>query len=636
MTAPHLFSAGATGTQAHLRILQTTDLHAHVYPFDYYQDHEVDTAGLARTAALIASARAEVANSILLDNGDLLHGSALGDYMAYDRGLRDGDLHPVIAAMNALRFDAANVGNHEFNFGLPFLMAALGRAAFPVISANALTQVGADARRDARLLPPYVILDRMIRDGRGVRHPIRIGVLGLLPPQIVTWDEGLLRGRIQSRCMVQTAAALIPEIREAGADIVVVLAHTGIGAVAYREGMENAAQPLARLPGVDALITGHTHMVFPSPQFSGVDTFDLQRGRISGTPAVMAGFWGSHLGLIDLVLDRDGGRWRVLDSQSMARPIAVQGRDGDAIGLVRSVPAVTRAARGGHEATLDYMRSAVGETQVPLHSYFAVIKDCPSVQIICQAQARFVAQQLAGTEHGALPLLSAAAPFKVGGWAGPQNYTHIPVGPLYQRNLADLYCFPNTISALRLTGADVVEWLERSASAFCQVTLGVQDQVLLNDGFPSYNFDVIAGLTYEIDPTKPARYSVTGQLVDARQGRIRNLCHAGQPIDVTAEFILATNNYRASTQGALNTAGTIREVFSATSTIRNILLNEVSQASPLALKPVANWRFVAMPDTSFVFETSPLAAAFLPELQGVRVDHVMNCPNGFGRYRLWG
>jgi 2',3'-cyclic-nucleotide 2'-phosphodiesterase/3'-nucleotidase len=636
LTAPHLFSTAARGTQAHLRLIQTTDLHAQVFPFDYYQDRAVDTLGLARTAALIAAARAEVANSLLLDNGDVLQGSALGDYVAYDRGLRDGDLHPMIAAMNALRFDAMNLGNHDFNFGLPFLMAALGRAGFPVISANAVTRLGADVRRDARLLPPYVLLDRMIRDGSGVRRPIRIGVLGLLPPQIVTWDEGLLRGRIQSRDMVDVAAALIPEMREAGADVVVVLAHTGIGAAAHYDGMENAAQPLARLPGVDALITGHTHMVFPSPYFAGEAALDVKRGRIWGVPAVMAGFWGSHLGIIDLLLDRDGGHWRVLDNQAMARPIAVQGCSGASIPLVTSVPKVTRAARAGHEATLDYMRFAVGETLTPLHSYFAMVADCASVQIICQAQARFVAQKLAKTEHADLPLLSAAAPFKAGGWAGPDNYTNIAKGPIYQRNLADLYCFPNTIVALRLTGADVVEWLERSAAAFAQVTLGGHDQPLMDDAFPSYNFDVIAGLTYEIDPTKPARYSVTGQVVDAKAARIRNLCHDGKPVEMDANFILATNNYRANTQGALNTAGSIQEVFAAPTTLRNILLNEVTRASPLALKPMANWRFAPMPDTSFMFETSPRAQAFLPDVRGVRVEHVVDCPGGFSTYRLWG
>jgi 2',3'-cyclic-nucleotide 2'-phosphodiesterase/3'-nucleotidase len=488
------------------------------------------------------------------------------------------------------------------------------------------------------LLPPYVLLDRNMRDGAGRMHPIRIGVLGLLPPQIVTWDESQLRGAIKSRDMVETAAALIPEMKEAGADIVVVLAHTGIGAAEHHDGMENAARPLARLPGVDALVTGHTHMLFPSPQFDGIAGLDINRGTVDGTPTAMAGFWGSHLGVIDLKLQREGGRWTVLDGQAQVLPVMAQigSKIGSRAQLVTPVQSVLKAAQKQHEAALDYMRFPVGSTLRPLHSYFALIRSCASAQLICRAQSRFVAGRLAGTEHAALPLLSAAAPFKVGGWAGPGNYTDIPAGPMYQRSVADLYCFPNTICAVRLRGADIFEWLERSAAAFHQVVLGQQDQPLLDDDFPSYNFDIILGLTYEIDPTQPARYSAAGELHDPAARRIRNLCFQGQPIDPDAEFVVATNNYRASTHSALSLADSARMVFEDSVTIRNILLNEIATTSPLAFETEENWRFAPMPDTSFVFETSPKAVQFLPELADVGVEPLGDTKTGFRRYRLRG
>ncbi|MGB3280500.1 MAG: bifunctional 2',3'-cyclic-nucleotide 2'-phosphodiesterase/3'-nucleotidase, partial [Pseudorhodobacter sp.] len=533
---PHPFSSSVTEGQAHLRILQTTDLHACIFPYDYYSDRPTDSLGLARTAALIADARAGAANSILVDNGDLLQGSALGDYIAYDRGLKDGDLHPVIAAMNTLQYDVATLGNHEFNYGLAFLLAALGRSKFPFVSATALVRKGVDPRKDKRLLPPYVMLDRELSDGNGKLYPIRIGVLGLLPPQFVTWDESLLKGAVQSRDMVETARALIPEMKEAGADLIVVLAHTGIGEERHHDGMENAARPLARLDGIDALVTGHTHMVFPSKPFEGLPGVDINRGTLHGTPTSMAGFWGSHLGVIDLRLARDAGTWTVIDSQSRVLPIAETTASGKRRALVRSRPQVLKAAQRQHEATLEYMRSPIGSTLQPLHSYFALIMDCPSVQIICRAQQRFVAQQLEGTKHAGLPLLSAAAPFKVGGRAGPENYTDIPIGPVYQRSVADLYGFPNTICALRMCGRGVAEWLERSASAFRQLTLGQKDQVLHDEGFPPYHFDVILGLTYEIDPTQPARYSVEGEMQDPDARRIKNLRYLGSPIDPEADF----------------------------------------------------------------------------------------------------
>ncbi len=625
-----------TEDQAHLRILQTTDLHAQVFPYDYYNDRPVEGLGLAHTAQVIAAARKATPNTVLLDNGDMLQGSALGDYMAYDRGMRLGDLHPVIAAMNVLGYDAATLGNHEFNYGLPFLQAAVAGARFPVVCANALVKRGDDVAGDVRLLPPYVLLDRMMTCAGGAVHPIKIGVLGLLPPQIVTWDETVLRGAIQSRDMVETAAALIPEMRAAGADVVIVLAHSGIGEARHYDGMENAARPLAQLPGVDALLAGHTHMLFPSAQFAGVAGIDVARGTVDGTPTAMAGFWGSHLGVVDLKLGREagpnGGRWLVLGGGGQALPVAKG---------VKHVPAkpvqrVLKAAQKEHDATLDYMRFPVGATARPLHSYFALIKDCMTVQIVCRAQRRYVAAQLAGTAHEGLPLLSAAAPFKVGGWAGPDHYTDIPAGPMYQRSVADLYCFPNTICAMRLRGADILEWLERSAAAFHRIERGKQDQPLLNDAFPSYNFDVILGLTYQIDPTQPARYSTLGALVDDQAHRITDLRFQEKPIDLTAEFVVATNNYRASTYGALCGAGSARVVFETSVTVRNVLLNEIAAASPLTIQPEANWRFAPMPDTSLVFETSPKAAPFVAALDAPVLERLGETEAGFVRYRVRG
>ncbi|QCO56233.1 bifunctional 2',3'-cyclic-nucleotide 2'-phosphodiesterase/3'-nucleotidase [Pseudorhodobacter turbinis] len=635
MTSSTPLCTGITGEQATLRIMQTGDLHAHVFPFDYDHDHPIDTLGFARTASLITAARKEVSNSILLDNGDFLQGSALGDYVAYDRGLRDGDLHPVIAAMNAMRYDAATLGNHEFNFGLPFMMAALRRSQFPFVSANTLIERGNTPLEDKRLLPPYAMLDRRIRDTKGKPHPIRIGILGLLPPQITTWDETQIGGKIFSRDMVETAAALIPEMKAAGADLVVVLAHSGIGEATHSDGMENAAYPLARLPGVDALVTGHTHMVFPSQQFANMQGIDLARGTVEGTPTVMAGFWGSHLGLIDLFLERKDGRWRVLDSQSSTRTIAKTTPDRKRIALVESSPRVLRAVQHHHDATLDYMRYPVGETLAPIHSYFALVKDCTSVQLICQAQQRFVAQKMKQGPHSSLPVLSAAAPFKVGGWGGPDNYTNIPPGPLHQRNLSDLYCFPNTICALRLRGADILDWLERSAGIFNHITRGKHDQPLLNDAFPSYSFDVIYGVTYQIDPSQPPRYCAQGKLINPHSRRIRNLHYQGKPLDLDAYFLVATNNYRSSTRAAVYGTNATELVFAEPVNIRTILYNEVTEKPFLDARPLPNWSIAPMSNTSFTFETSPDAARFLADLGNVWIDHLGEDANGFGRYRLW-
>jgi 2',3'-cyclic-nucleotide 2'-phosphodiesterase/3'-nucleotidase len=431
LIALHPFSARAAANQAHLRIMETTDLHVHVLPYDYYADRPVDTVGLARTAAHVKAIRAEATNSLLIDNGDFLQGNPMGDYMAYERGLKPGDLHPVIAALNTVGIEASTLGNHEFNYGLDFLMTALAGANFPIVSANVVRETGADPTKDRGLLKPYVILDRVLRDGDGTGHPIRIGLIGFVPPQIMQWDRGHLEGKVQTRDIVQAAQAWVPVMREEGADIVIALSHSGIGSARHSEGMENASVPLAAVAGIDALLTGHSHLVYPSPTFDGFDMVDAKTGLIHGKPAVMAGFWGDTLGVIDLLLERDGNAWRVVSTAVETRPIYRRNEDRSITPLVASVPEIEAAVQTDHAATLAYIRRAVGRTAAPLYSYFALVADDPSVQIVSQAQTWYIARMLKGTAYETLPLLSAAPPPPGGGPPGaaaeqPRSLTKHP------------------------------------------------------------------------------------------------------------------------------------------------------------------------------------------------------------------
>lgn len=621
--------------QVQLRILATSDLHAHVHPFDYYREETVVNAGLARTATLIDQLRAEAPNSLLVDNGDFLQGSPMGDYIAYSRGMREGDLHPIIAAMNLLSYDACALGNHEFNYGMGFLERSLARAEFPVLCANAVTRRGTAPASDKRRFAPYLLLDRIVTDGAGQPHKLRIGIIGLLPPQITTWDYSLLRGHLETRDMVATAEALVPEMREAGADVIVALAHTGICAEPAFDGMENAAVPLARIDGIDALVTGHSHLVFPSPLFAGLDGVDAIKGSIAGKPAVMPGFWGSHLGVIDLALTPTPAGWRVIDHQSEARPIAQRDLSGALNPLVDSAERVLDSVHKTHAATVKFMRRTVGMTQRPLNSYFALVSNATSLQLVCRAQDWHVRRHLIGTDHAALPLLSAAAPFKAGGRAGPGHYTAVPAGGLALRNLADLYSYPNTICAVRITGAQLRDWLERSAAMFRQITPGWADQPLIEPEFPCYNFDVIMGVTYEIDLSKAPRFDTQGKLLDHAAGRIRKLRFRGKAIDPSAEFVVATNNYRVNTCPALAGENRAGVVYEAPISNRDILMKYISEFRPSEPRTEPNWRFSAIRGTSALFETSPLAAAHLADLPPeLRVEPAGMTRTGFATFRL--
>lgn len=619
-------SIGALSTDdrmVHLRVIETTDLHLHLLPYDYYADRPQTGIGLACTARLIEEARSETPNSLLFDNGDFLQGTPLGDFMAYERGLREGDLHPVMAAMNALDFDAITLGNHEFNYGLDFLMKTLAGAAFPVVSANLLSEPATRARNGRTLVKPYALLDRMLTDGRGETHPIRIGVIGFAPPQVVDWDRHALEGRLWSRDILEAAHAWVPEMREAGADLILALAHSGIGPSRHSDGMENAAIPLARMDGIDALLTGHSHLVFPSPIYATIPEVDVQAGTIAGKPAVMGGFWGSHIGLIDLFMRRDGSAWQVLGTQTQTRALnsdkdtaAPQGPD--------RATRVLDAVKDVHQATLATIRRPVGQSRVPLHSFFVHLGVTGALSLVAEAQRAHVEERLRDTALGELPLLSAAAPFKAGGRAGPGGYTDVPAGPLALRHVADLYVFPNTVVALRVTGSEVLEWLERSAAAFNRIRPGTSDTLLRNNDVPGYNFEVIDALDVVYDLSQPARYDAQGALIDWTAHRVAQARFKGLPIDQNQEFVLCTNSYRAG--GAGSFAGTVENnlVLRDERITRDIVRQYIARRGIVEIQPRGSLRFVPMPGTSAIFETGPAAqrhlsdiTAFAPEARGL-------------------
>ena len=622
-----VWAAGPTAAQAQqlrLRVLGTTDIHVNLLSHDYYQDKPIEEYGLVRAATLINTARAEAPNNLLLDNGDLLQGSPLGDYMARIKPLQPGQVHPAFRLMNALGYDAANIGNHEFNYGLAFLKQALTGAAFPYVNANIVRDDGKTDPRAPSMegdgknaFTPYVLLQRSFKDETGAEHTLRIGVIGFVPPQVMQWDRQNLLGQVVARDIVQTAREWVPRMRAAGADVVVAVPHSGFERGETVFFAENTVARLAEVPGIDAILFGHSHGEFPGRFFSNHAKVDLARGTINGIPAAMPGAWGSHLAVIDLSLQKDGQGWKVAEGRAELRPVYDRTARK---ALVQPDATLVALVQAEHEGTRDYLRSQVATTRAPIHSYFAQVADDPSVQVVSQAQLAYARRALAGTPHAQLPLLSAAAPFKTGGRQGNGYYTDIAAGPVAVRHVADLYVYPNTVQVVRLNGAQVREWLEMSAGAFNRIDpAGPAEQNLINSAFPSFNFDTLDGLTYRIDVTQAARYDRNGKLVAADARRIKDLRHNGQPVDDAQWFAVVTNNYRASGGGSFPGLDGSATVLQAPDENREALVQYLKSAQTLDPRADGNWAVLPVPGVKLRFTSGAGGIAHLAQVPQVRL-----------------
>ncbi|WP_173060356.1 bifunctional 2',3'-cyclic-nucleotide 2'-phosphodiesterase/3'-nucleotidase [Neobacillus endophyticus] len=661
---PQVAKAEGTGTAestVKMRFLETTDLHDNIMDYDYYKDAPTIEFGLDRTAQLIHQARAEKVdpnssnsptydqNSMLFDAGDLLQGNPMADYIAKVKGLTANETHPVFKAMSLLHYDAGIPGNHEFNYGLDYLNTALKHVPYDFVNANIYKDDhDNDPSNDQNYFKPYDIIKKVVKDENGVEQTIKVGVIGFAPPQIMNWDKDNLKGKVITKDIVETAKKFIPEMKAAGADIIVAIAHSGCDIAADgQQEAENAVYSLSKVPGIDALLFGHAHVNFPGDtQFNGKEGIDNVNGHINKVPAMEAGFWGNNLGVMDLELQRVNGKWQVTNSKAALRPLTKtvkdqSGKDVKVATVDGPDQQIVNAVKDAHNATLDYVRGKIGTTSAPMYSYFAQVQDDPTIQIVNNAQTDYVKKWIASKnpELKDIPILSAGAPFKAGGRSGPSYYTNIPAGDLSIKSANDLYLYPNTLKAVEVDGQTVREWLEMSAGQFNQVDPNkTEPQNIINDTFPSYNFDVIDGVKYQIDITKPARYSKDGVLINPDAHRIVNLTMPdGTPIKDDQKFIVATNNYRAGGGGNFPglKGGTAKVVVDSPDESRQVLINYIQAKGTVNPTADGNWRLAPVGGKAVLqFNSSPEAKQYANASPNLKDAGANPDGSGFERYTI--
>ena len=614
-----------------LRIIATSDLHAQLLSYDYFANRQLPGSGLAQIACLIDLARRTAPASLLLDNGDFLQGGALAELGASRRG---GRAHPAILAFNALHYDAVAIGNHEFDYGIPRLSQAIAAAQFPVLSANVLHEQGITPLHDHHFAAPVTLLRRRIALHDGRMRDVTIGLLALTPPETMQWNARHMEGRLTIRPMEDTARFWVPELRRRGADVVICLAHTGIsrsrGTGLSDGGADDArAIAIAAIPGVDAVIAGHSHLTFPDGRIHDDPRVDGQSGHIAGKPVVQPGNEGSHLGVIDLWLREGPAGWEVAKSRSrlLHGPASVAGMPAR---LVRDASEPLRIALAqDHAAALFRMRQRLGSLAEPLSTWFANVADSPAMRLVGAAVIHHSRRRISNGPLLNVPLVALVSAFRSGGRGGPLNYTDIPPGHLSLRHVFGLYPFPNTLTALLTTGAELAARLDRASMLFNRIIPGQPDQFLTDPGIPAFSFEAAIGASYRIDlscdpaPRGMARASVLG-------GRIRDLRIGERRLASDDPVILVTSNY--VTDDPMRPAG--RLVLDEGTLCTDVIADYIRCKKHIAPDDSPGWSFVPMPGTSVLFDSGSGADQRLASIRHLRPEPLGLTLSGFSRFRL--
>ncbi|MCR0990090.1 bifunctional metallophosphatase/5'-nucleotidase [Streptomyces sp. NEAU-PBA10] len=529
-------------------VLGTTDLHGNVLNWDYFTDAEFDDAdhndvGLAKISTMVEEIREERGhrNTLLIDAGDTIQGTQLSYYYAKVDPIteRRGPVHPMARAMNAIGYDAAALGNHEFNYGIEVLRKFEEQCRFPLLGANAL-----DAKSLRPAFAPYVIKRMRTPFGRDVR----VAVLGLTNPGVAIWDKVNVQGRMVFPGLVEQAAKWVPKLRSMGADVVLVSAHSGTsGTSSWGDQLpyvENAAAQVAEeVPGIDAILVGHAHREIAEY---------VVENKESGRPVVLSEplKWGQRLTLFDIEVVWERGRWVVERVASEVRNSNTAEED----------PRIVRLLAEEHRKVVAYVNQVIGTSVEEMSAAEGPVKDVPIIDLINHVQTETVRAGLAGGAYAELPVVSQASCFS--------RTARMPAGEVTIKDAAGLYPFENTLEARVLTGAQLKEYLEFSARYYVRTAPGVpvDPAALTNaDGIPDYNYDALSGVTYEVDVAQPVGSRIVG------------LAFEGEPVAADARFVLAVNNYRASGGGAFPHVASAEQVWADPEEIRNTIIEWVRE-----------------------------------------------------------
>ena len=539
-------------------VATTTDVHGRLRGWDYYANQPEAVRGLSRAATIVDSVRAaNPGRVILLDAGDLLQGNPLAYVAARVSSSR---VNPIIAAMNAMRYDAAAIGNHEYNYGVPYLDSVIRQATFPFLSANTY-RINPDGVHAYR---PWTIVER---DG------LKVGIVGATTPGVMVWDAENIRGRLRFGDIVPAVRQSVQEARAAGADIVLVTVHSGINEPSSYDtvttgvtGENVAARIASEVPGISLVLYGHSHK-------------ENRGSTVGQTLLVQPKNWATSVAVAHLVASRANGAWSVVEKRGDL--IQAAGHPENA--------AVLAATDAAHTETVAYVTTPIGTTAARWSADSARVKDTPLIDFILETERKAAGADLAST-----------AAFSTEVVMGP--------GPITIAQVAQLYPYDNTLRAVRISGKQLRDYLEFSSRYYRTPASGTA-RLEADPQIPGYNFDIVSGVDYVMDVSRPIG------------SRIARLDYRGAPVRDTDSFTMALNNYRQTGGGGYAMLSGAPVVYDKQQEIRQLLIDEVKRRGELRQADyfVSNWSLVRGSVTAAAAEAPVVQRPFPARTRFLRI-----------------
>ena len=540
----------STATEGKLRLIFTTDIHGQVTSYDYQTGKSVNK-GLDKIYTMINTARGQVNknNYLTFDLGD----SIMDFNSDYIYAQDSTALQPVYKAMTLIDYDAITLGNHEFDYSYDYAVNQMNMSG--LMSKCVLSNVYSSINGETAFGVENKIIEKQLTDSYGRVLNVKVGIIGETVPSLSTRTEAF-KNKLATEDIVENTKKQAASLKQQGADIIVVLAHSGFGTENPAARSANVNYALTKISDVDVVLGGHEHIDFPSADKNDIHyslpNIDKQTGLVNGKRLVMIRDSCRGLGVVDLNLKLNSENKVVVDNSSYE----IRKVTSDII----SNQEICNTMSEWDAKLKAYCQNSMGTIAdgVNWNNYSAPLESNEIIQTVHNAQIDYASNYIVNNaaEYANTPIVSVTRYTKYGSEGG-SDYSDL-TGNLVEGNVDSIANYHRYVYIYKVTGAQLREWIEWSASIYQTAytsdkknwnNLVIADYVdkekgdsLLQEEFLSewnrfFQFD---GVEYTINPSVEPRYNYDGEKIN-NTNRVTSLTRNGVSVQDSDTFVVVTD-----------------------------------------------------------------------------------------------